>query len=153
MYANPHSAYIDQRIATLKKSAKWNIKITETSHEEFVANFAHNVFTNLIKSTFTNCYVSKHKCSDCGESCKLERCHGVGEGRPELMFRALRKVYPDTSGTVVLKEVVIAFLEEHKTTRFTFKCKACHAKETSLERYPNTSNLRVCEGVVIPSSP
>lgn len=147
MYTNPHSAYIDKRIATLKKSAKWNAKITETSHEEFVSNFASNVFTNLIKSTFTPSYMKTQKCSDCGVSHTLERCHGVGESRPELIFRALRKVYPDTSGTVVLKDVVIAFLEEHKTTRFTFKCKACHAKETvSKKKHILKADFRTQDG-------
>lgn len=62
---NPHSAFIDKRIADIKRQNKWNTKITDTTHEEFIADFGSNVFTNLIKNTFTIAYVKKHTCSDC----------------------------------------------------------------------------------------
>jgi hypothetical protein len=125
---NPHSEFIDARISKLKTEDKWNTKISNTSHEAFIKDFASNVFTNFIRSTFTKAYLKKHPCSDCGKPSK-ERCHGIGEERPLLIKRALEKVYPDTSQTVVLKDILIQFLEEHKTTKFTFKCKECHSKE------------------------
>lgn len=125
---NPHSTFIDKRISDLKKSNKWNTKIVDTSHEDFIRDFGSNVFTNLIQTVFTRTYVKKQICSDCSGPAK-ERCHGIGEGRPLLIKRALEKVYPDTSKTVVLKEVLIAFLEEHKITNFTFKCSRCHKNE------------------------
>jgi len=28
-----------------------------------------------------------------------------------------------------MKEIIIAFLEEHKYTKFTFKCHSCHKNE------------------------
>ena len=120
-YENPHSDYINKRILDIKKSDKWNTKITQTSHQDFIKDFGSNVFTNLIKSTFTPAYLKKHDCSDCKAPSK-ERCHGVLEDRPLLIKRALEKVYPDISKTITLKEILIQFLEEHKTTRFTFKC-------------------------------
>ena len=125
---NPHSDFIDKRIADLRKSNKWNTKITETSHENFIKDFGSNVFTNLIRDTFTAAYLKKHTCSDCKNPSK-ERCHGIGEERPLLIKRALEHVYPDISKTVTLKEILIQFLEEHKTTKFTFKCSECHRKE------------------------
>ncbi len=123
-----HSQFIDKRISDLKKSSKWNTKII-ASHEEFIKDFGSNVFTNLIRNTFTAAYLKKHPCSDCNVPSK-ERCHGIGEERPILLKRALEKVYPDTTKPIVLKEILIQFLEEHKTTKFTFKCSACHRKET-----------------------
>jgi hypothetical protein len=125
---NPHSNFIDKRIADLNKSKKWATKITETSHEDFIKDFGSNVFTNFIKNTFTSTYLKKHPCSDCKKSSK-ERCHGLGEERPLLIKRALEKVYPDISKTITLKEILIQFLEEHKTTKFTFKCSECHRNE------------------------
>jgi len=128
-YINPHSEYIDKRIADLRKSKKWNTKIVDTPHEDFIKDFGSNVFTNLIRNTFTATYLKKHPCLDCKAPSK-ERCHGIEEERPLLILKALKHVYPDLSKPVVLKEILVAFLEEHKTTKFTFKCSDCHRKET-----------------------
>lgn len=127
-YVNPHSAYINKRIANLRESKRWNTKISNTTHDDFINDLAHNIFTNLIRSTFTGSYLRKHPCSDCSKPSE-ERCHGIGEERPLLIRRALERVYPDTTQEITLKEILIAFLEEHKTTRFTFKCKSCHLNE------------------------
>lgn len=126
--ANIHTAFIDKRINDIQKSNKWNTYIVNTSHNDFIQDFGSNVFTNLIQSVFTKAYMKKHNCSDC-QGTSEERCHGIGEERPILIKRALEKVYPDTSKPVKLKEIIIQFLEEHKTTQFTFKCKSCHKKE------------------------
>jgi hypothetical protein len=133
-YRNPHCDFIDKRIADLRKSKKWSTKITQTSHEDFIKDFGANVFTNFVRNTFTAPYLKKHPCSDCNKPSK-ERCHGIGEDRPLLIRRALEKVYPDPSMVVTLKDVLIQFLEEHKPTKFTFKCSECHRKETNCETY------------------
>lgn len=125
---NQHSDFIDKRIADIRKQDKWNSKIVDTKHEDFIADFGSNVFTNLIRNTFTGSYLKKHQCSDCGGKSK-ERCHGIGEERPLLIKRALEKVYPDISVPTTLKEIIIQFLEEHKYTKFTFKCSECHRRE------------------------
>jgi hypothetical protein len=125
---NIHAEYIDKRISDLKKSRKWNTLITATSHDDFIKDFGSNVFTNLVRLTFTAAYLKKHPCSDCHQSSK-ERCHGIGEDRPLLIRRALEKVYPVVSGTVRMKDVLVQFLEEHKYTNFTFKCSKCHKNE------------------------
>ena len=125
---NIHSAYIDRQIEALRQSDKWSTKITDTTHEEFIRDFSSNVFTNFIRTTFTATYLKQHPCSDCKKPSK-ERCHGIGEERPILIRRALERVYPDSSKSVMIREVLIAFLEEHKTTKFTFKCSDCHRAE------------------------
>jgi hypothetical protein len=134
-YKNPHSDYIDKRIKDITKSNRWDITITNTTHDAFIRTLGSNVFTNLIKDTFTSAYLKKHPCSDCNEPSK-ERCHGIGEERPKLIKKALEKVYPDRSKTITLKEIIVAFLEEHKTTKFTFKCTGCHRKEKLMTRTP-----------------
>ena len=127
---NCHSEFIEKRISDLKRQDKWNTKISNTTHEDFIKDFGSNVFTNLIRNTFTAAYLKKHKCSDCKGVAK-ERCHGLGEERPLLIKRALEKVYPDITQTIRLKDVLVQFLEEHKTTKFTFKCSECHRREKS----------------------
>jgi hypothetical protein len=130
---NPHSDFIDKRINDIKKSTKWNSSIVDTTHDDFVRDYASCVFTNLILSVFTKSYLKKNKCVDCGEKSQ-HRCHGRNEDRPLLIRRALQKVYPDISKSVKMRDIVVAFLEEHKPTSFTFKCEPCHKKETSEER-------------------
>jgi hypothetical protein len=125
---NCHSDFIDKRISDLKKQNKWNTKISNTTHEDFIKDFGSSVFTNFIKTTFTAAYLKKYECSDC-KGVPKERCHGRGEERPLLIKRALEKVYPDITKTITLKDILIQFLEEHKTTAFTFKCSECHRKE------------------------
>jgi len=52
---------------------------------------------------------------------------GVMESvKKELIKRALEKVWSDTTKPIIMKEVIIAFLKEHKYTKFTFKCHSCH---------------------------
>ena len=125
---NIHSNYIDKRINDIKKSNKWNSKLIDTSHEDFIKDYASNVFTNLVQNTFTNSYIKKFPCNECSKP-STERCHGIGEERPLLIKRALDKVWSDTTKYIIMKDIIIAFLEEHKYTRFTFKCKACHKNE------------------------
>ena len=125
---NIHSNYIDKRIKDIEKADNWKTKIIDTSHEDFIRDCAANIFTNLIQSTFTKSYVKKFKCPDCGHR-STDRCHGIGEERPVLLRKALEKVWPDTTKPITLKQIVIAFLQEHKDTKFTFKCRDCHKNE------------------------
>jgi hypothetical protein len=128
MPTNVHSKYIDKRIQDLQKRERFNSKLIDTSHEDFIKDYASNVFTNLIRDTFTNSYIKDFPCSDCGNP-STERCHGIGEERPLLIKRALEKVWSDTTKPIMMKEIIIAFLEEHKYTNFTFKCHNCHKNE------------------------
>ena len=73
---NIHSKYIDKRINDITKSNKWNSKLIDTSHEDFIKDYASNVFTNLIKNTFTSSYIKQFLCSECSNP-STERCHGV----------------------------------------------------------------------------
>jgi hypothetical protein len=125
---NPHTAEIDRQIEALRKSPKWNTKIINTTHSDFITDFRSNVFTNFIHDVFTKAYLKKHNCADCGKKSE-NRCHGIGAERPILIQRALERVWPDTSKEIAMKDIMIAFLEEHKNTKFALKCRECHVKE------------------------
>ena len=127
-----HNNYIDKRINDLQKSNRWKSKLIDTSHEDFIKDYASNVFTNLVRDTFTKSYIKKFKCSTC-KNPSTERCHGIGEERPLLIKKALEKVWNDTSKPITMKQIIIAFLEEHKNTKFTFKCHTCHINEGNIE--------------------
>jgi len=128
---NIHSKYIDKRINDIVKSNKWNSMIINTTHEDFIKDYASNVFTNLVRNTFTNTYIKNYPCSDCN-SPSTERCHGIGEERPLLIKRALDKIWSDVTKPIQMKLIIIAFLEEHKYTQFTFKCHTCHKNEKKI---------------------
>jgi len=128
---NIHSKYIDKRINDIEKNNKWNSKIIDTSHEDFIKDYASNVFTNLVRNTFTNSYIKQFTCSECNKP-STERCHGIGEERPLLIKRALEKTWSDTTKPIMMKKIIIAFLEEHKYTKFTFKCHYCHKNEKQI---------------------
>lgn len=125
---NIHSNYIDKRINDIRKNKKYHSKIIDTPHDQFIKTFASNVFTNLVRDIFTSSYIKKFPCSDCNNP-STERCHGIGEERPLLIKRALEKVWNDTSVPIIMEDIIIAFLEEHKYTKFTFKCHTCHKNE------------------------
>ena len=128
---NIHSKYIDKRINDITKSNKWNSKLINTSHKDYIKDYSSSVFTNLVKNTFTNSYIKKFPCCEYG-SPSTERCHGIGEERPLLIKRALERVWSDTTKPIIMKEIIIAFLEEHKYTKFTFKCHTCHKNEKKM---------------------
>jgi hypothetical protein len=54
---NPHAAEIDRQIEAFRKSQKWNTKIINTSHSDFINDFGSNVFTNFVQHTFTKAYL------------------------------------------------------------------------------------------------
>lgn len=128
-YVNPHSEYINKQIITLQNSKKWNTKIINTTHDDFIKDFSATVFTNFVKDIITKTYMRGKICEDCNETQAENRCHGLGDERPKLIRKALQRVYPDITKEISLKEILIAFLEEHRTTRFALKCKVCHDKE------------------------
>jgi hypothetical protein len=125
---NIHCNYINKRIIDIEKSNNWNSQIINTSHEDFIRDFSANVFTNLIKNTFTKSYIKNFPCNDCGEP-STDRCHGIGEERPILLKKAIEKVWLDVKKPINIKKIIIAFLEEHKYSNFTFKCHKCHLLE------------------------
>ena len=131
-YENPHSDCIDKRCDKFITKDKWRTKIIDTSHDVIIEDISSHICTDVILGTFTKSYLKKHPCSDCKKPSK-ERCHGIGEERPILLKRALERVYPDTTKVITLREILIAFLKEHKTTKFTFKCSECHRKEKSVD--------------------
>lgn len=121
------NTYIDKRIRELP-TKKFQYQVVITTHDAFISEFASCVFTNFIRDTFTKAFVSQYVCSDC-KGVPEQRCHGIGDERPVLIRRALERIWPDTTRPVVMRDVMIAFLQEHKGTKFTFKCASCHLAE------------------------
>jgi hypothetical protein len=124
-----HAAYIRKRIEQVLPEHKLRTIIIDTPHEYIVKDFANNICTNLIHDVFTPAYLKRFPCAGCNGKSE-QRCHGKGEERPELLRRALRKVNPDITVRISLREIMVAFLEEHTLSMgFTFKCAACHKDE------------------------
>ena len=127
---NPHSSKINEIISKIhaSKRPQWKVKFQNNSHEEVHDMLTHGFFSNLVHSSFPRAYVKSHSCADCGKKSE-QRCHGIGESRPELLKRALKVVWPDTKKPVTLREISEEFFRQHKKTGFDFKCTSCHKKE------------------------
>jgi hypothetical protein len=125
-----HNEEIDRIIQNIKrKPGSYKVNVINTSHEDFVKGHSHGLFTNIIQKSFTKKYLKNHPCA-CGNP-SVERCHGLrsnNEDRQSLIRKALARVWPDTSKQIMTLDIVVAFLEEHKDTGFTFKCHSCHQK-------------------------
>jgi hypothetical protein len=129
---NPHSDEIDRIVKKIQKATRgqWNVKFQNNTHEEIVDFLSIGFFTNLVQTSFSDRYMHQFPCS--GNSCEAvstQRCHGHNESRPELIRRALKKIWPDTSKPITLREIAIEFFCQHRTTKFTFKCYTCHKAE------------------------
>lgn len=135
---SPHAAYIDTRIRNMlrKPSSEADDCAISGSDTWILQWLSSNICTNYIQRVFTKTYMKKHPCS-CGKPSK-ERCHGIGEERPVLLLRALHRLRGNTKNSVYIRDLIVAFFEEHKTTQFTFKCKECHAKEPKPPRKKTT---------------
>jgi len=129
---NPHSDEIDKIVRKIEKETRgqWNVKFQNNTHEEIVDLLSIGFFTNLVQTSFTDRYMRQYPCSGNGcEAVSTQRCHGHNESRPELIRRALKKIWPDTSKPVTLRAIAIEFFCQHRTTKFTFKCYTCHKSE------------------------
>lgn len=131
----PLAAYVDRRIRQrfLQRPERYRVVLGGQSPEELVSDLSGTVFSKEIQCFFTNGFVRSHACAGrCGRQA-TERCHGAGEERPVLLLRALRRLWPAAGGPAALglREVLVAFMEEHKTSAgFCFKCARCHAAES-----------------------
>jgi hypothetical protein len=116
-------------------SPKWEVKFQNNSIEQVHGLLTTGFLTNLVKTKFDRDFVSTRECS--GEGCSKvaqQRCHGETQARPELLKRAMKKVWPDQSKPVTLRKIAMQFFEEHKGTDFTLKCATCHSKDPTEPR-------------------
>ena len=141
---NPHSDLFDKRIRSILKNKKYLSNVigrhgTDEDYTEFIRTYSDNVFTNEVHGIISPQKLKLHTCSDCGKCPAQERCHGIGDERPILIMRALRNVWSDTVFPISMEEILVEFFELHKTTKFCFKCKACHLNERRLTGTPSES--------------
>jgi hypothetical protein len=133
-YQNPHTALFDLWIKKIQGLDKYKSTFVNTSHDDFVADFSSSIFTNINKYMMSG-YKDDRECEDCSVAPAQNGCHGLGEERPVLLQRALKRVWPDISRPITLKEIVVAYLEEHKTTKYALKCEMCHKAEKKRKIY------------------
>jgi hypothetical protein len=138
---NPHAHYIAAKIEHFRSSARfwkrWSIIIARgTSRASFVRCFSTNVFSGLVRDTFTTSYVHRFLCASPG--CRrraTDRCHDARWTRPVLLRRALRRAWPSPRTTTCkLGDIMLAFLEEHLDASLLFKCNSCHIAENKHKR-------------------
>jgi hypothetical protein len=117
-----HADFINEQLEILKGLNKWRTQISNTEHVDIINDLNIGVFKIASLSFFKN-YLDTKKC-ECGSDTK-EICYGNGLDRTELIKKTLKKVYPDITVNITLKELLIAYFEEHKHVDLTFKCRKC----------------------------
>jgi len=136
-YQNKHTARFIEVQEKIRTSDP-DFWVINTSHDDFIRECSTTIFTNLNQKICRG-YKKTYTCEDCG-GVPEDGCHGIGEDRPILLRRALEKIWPDTSKKANMKDIKIAYLEEHKSTRYALKCKACHRAEGKVKVKGTTSS-------------
>ena len=123
---NKYLDFIDEQLEVFKEIDKWRTKISNTKHDDIINDFNIGIFKLGSLSFFKKC-LDTTKCN-CGSDAK-EISYGIDIDRSDLIKKALKKVYPDITKEITLKELLAAYFKEHKYCDFTFKCRKCCLKE------------------------
>lgn len=118
--------------ARLEKSKQFNkYGLTLVDSNEVIIGSLMGELRNIILSFFKGGLFSSKKCEHCGSTTasQYERAHNKGESRSDVALRALKRIRPHAEkekGSVLQKDFMKAFIEEHKTVPLWILCKACH---------------------------
>ena len=134
-YTNKHAARFIEGGFLIKKSGKYHNRVIVDSYEQFNHTFGDTILTNVnSKIIATQPYKNKHKCEDCGGPAQ-QGCHGIGEERPLLIFKVLRRRCPVLPCEIYLDDFISEYFLAHIPTRYALKCTACHEKEKKVGGY------------------
>lgn len=115
--------YIDKELESYRLSPKWNSKIIDTEHDTIIMDFSLNLFKIESLSLFKN-LLDRSRCK-CGNKATTI-CYGPFETQESIIKLILNQVYPDTRIQITLKEILIAYIEYHKSCHISFVCKKCN---------------------------
>ena len=123
--SNEYTDLIDKKLKCLKESNKHRTRIINTEHDDIINDFDVGIFKLETITFFKECFSTKM--CECG--CKTKEIfYGDGIIREDLIRKALKKVHPDITDELVLKDLLFAYFEEHKKYSLTFQCRKCYLK-------------------------
>lgn len=128
--SNEYIDLINKKLEELKGCDKYRTKIINTEHDDIINDFDIGVFKLETIAFFKECFNTKL----CNCDCKVKEIfYGIGIVRADLIRKALEKVQPDITEEIILKDLLIAYFEEHKSHKVTFQCKKCYLKNKSMK--------------------
>ena len=126
--SNEYIDLINKKLEELKENNKYRTRIVNTEHDDIINDFDVGIFKLETIVFFKECFTTKQ----CKCNCKVkEISYGIGITRADLIRRALEKAHPDITEEITLKELLVAYFEEHKSYKLIFQCRKCYLKEKS----------------------
>ena len=124
--SNEYIDLINKKLEELKESNKYRTRIINTEHDDIINDFDVGIFKLETIAFFKECFTTKI----CKCNCKVKEIfYGIDIARADLIRKALEKVQPDITEEIILKDLLIAYFEEHKSYKLTFQCRKCYLKE------------------------
>ena len=128
---NNYCEYITDKLSDIEKSNRWKTKISDTEHHDLINDLDVGFF-KVITTTFFKTLLEHSKCK-CG--CKAKHIsYGIEIYRKDLIKNALRKIQPDISVPITMKELLIGYFKEHKYCNFSPICQKCY--KICINRFP-----------------
>ena len=124
--SNEYIDLINKKLEELKNIDRWRTKVINTEHNDIINDFGLGLFKLETISFFKECFDNK-KCK-CGSKVK-EIFYGIDKTRGILIKDALKKSYSDITEETTLKNILVAYFEEHRECDITFQCRKCYLKE------------------------
>ena len=86
---------------------------------------------NLVQAFFKGKDIEQARCVNCQEAKNLQRCHSIID-RPKIMQNAVEALHSDDTKPIGVKDILIQFLEFHKTCPLYWLCLDCHNRYSKL---------------------
>ena len=124
---NTYNNLIDDKLEDIKQSDNYKTRIVNTEHEDIIKDLDLGIF-KIETMVFIKDFLNTTLC-DCG--CKVTKIsYDSKVTRADLIKKALEIVQPDIKVEIMLKDLLIAYFEQHKIHNISFKCDKCFLKQT-----------------------
>ena len=123
--------YVEKRLRArmMDRFVKSQTRVVIPDHQDYIRIHSANTYANIIKQFFTNAFVNRHNCVECGVRGKNERCHSINAPRPFILLKALHNVSPKVGHRavpVLESDIIVEFIKLHAKYGLTFLCNDCH---------------------------
>ena len=118
--------FIERKLINCKQFEKYGLTLIDSN--EIIIMSLMGELRNIVLSFFKGGLYAQKKCEHCGTTCakQYDRAHHKNTSRKHVALSALKRIRPDESKSVLQKEFIKAFIEEHCTIPLWLLCKQCH---------------------------
>ena len=122
------AGFIETKLQKSKQFDKYGLTLVDSN--DIIINSLMGELRNIVLSFFKGGLYAEKRCEYCGTTTakQFDRAHNKGSSRKDVALAALNKIRPDESQTIMQRDFMKAFIEEHKATPLWILCKPCHIK-------------------------